>query len=219
MVSQVLIAISLLVVPAASVQHTVQVFEGIQPGCTVLDTTYTGVDLMAGTSCKQVVSDSTDKGKSTVGLKYIGAQEALKFKVHSTCEDIDGMTVVLEASEAESAKILAGDCGEVMSYFGDEKGTKSDFEIKLYMKITTGTNSEAPTTTAANVAPPASTDVQDGSKQETKKPDAIPDQADKPEALAQANATAAVAVTDQAESTNMLMPMVSVVLARMLLAY
>jgi len=62
----------------------------------------------------------------------------------------------------------------------------------------------------------ASTDVQDGSKQETKKPDAVADQADKPEALAQANATA---VADQAESTNMVMPMVSVVLARMLLAY
>jgi len=184
MVSQVLIALSLLVVPAASVEHTVHVFEHTETaGCVVLDTTYTGVDLMPG-SCKKVEAESVEMGKGTVGFKYTGTHERLKFKVHTTCEDIHGMTVVMEASESESAKILAGECGEVTSYFGDDEGATADFKAEMYMKITSRTDSGAPTTTA------------------------LP-----------ANATAAVGVTDQAESTNMVMPMVLVVLARMLLAY
>jgi len=174
MVSQALIALSLLVVPAASVKYTVQVFEHTETGgCHRLDTTYTGVDLMTGTSCEKVFAQSVEMGEGTVGIKCMGFPERLKLKVHPTCEDIHGMTVIMEASEEESAKILAGECGKVISYFGDDQGTTAGVNVEMYMKITSG----APTTT-----------------------------------------TAAAAVADQAESTNMVMPMVSVVLARMLLA-
>jgi hypothetical protein len=92
-----------------------------------------------------------------VGLKYTGSQKALKFKVHDTCDDIDGMTVVMEATEAESAKILAGECGEVISYLGDDKGEKSGFTIKMYMKISSSATSAALVTTAA----PATADQAD----------------------------------------------------------
>eukprot|EP00746_Dinoflagellata_sp_MGD_P140225 gnl/MRDRNA2_/MRDRNA2_73512_c0_seq1.p1 gnl/MRDRNA2_/MRDRNA2_73512_c0~~gnl/MRDRNA2_/MRDRNA2_73512_c0_seq1.p1 ORF type:complete len:184 (+),score=32.30 gnl/MRDRNA2_/MRDRNA2_73512_c0_seq1:112-663(+) len=183
MVSQALIALSLLVVPAASVASVaVQVFEGETAGCEVLDTIYTGVDLIPGTTCKKVVSESVHKGNGTVGLKYIGTRDTLKFKVHATCEDIHGMTVVMEASEAESAKILAGECGQVIAYIGEDEGIHPDFNVDMYMKITAPTDSGVPTSTAPNV-------------------------------------TDRLAVADQAESINMVMPMVSVVLARMLLAY
>jgi hypothetical protein len=177
MVSQTLIVLSLLVVPAASVEQKVDIFEGKLAACYLLDTTYTGVDLTTGTSCKKVTKVSP-KGevKGTVALKYTGSQKALKFKVHDTCDDIDGATVVVvEANETESAKILAGECGEVASYFGDDQGQHQVHDdvghIRMYMKIS---NSSAPTTGTAISA---------------------------------------------AESTDMVMPMVLVVLARMLLAY
>jgi len=196
MVSQALIVLSLLVVPAASVEQKIDIFEGKHAvGCILHDTTYTGIDLMTGTSCKTVervssesvgVQGSEFKVKGTVGLKYMGSQKALKFKVHDTCDDIDGMTVVVEANEAESAKILAGECGEVMSYFGDFKGQHEIHDdvghITMYMKITPPTISSAPTNTTTP-------------------------------------ATDFTAQVDQAESTNMVTPMVLVVLTRMLLAY
>merc|ERR1719324_454712 len=104
----------------------------------------------------------------------------LKFKVVETCDDIHGTGVVIEASEAESAKILAGECGKVSLHVDDDK----NFNIKMYMKITPPTYSAALATTK----PP----VTEGAEK-------------------------AIAVS-QAESTNIMMPIVSVVLSVMLLA-
>jgi hypothetical protein len=130
-------------------QTHIHVYEGEGDGCTELGTTYTGTELMTTTSCQQVVSDSVEKGESTTSFMYMGGPTTVSFKVANTCAEIRGMTVVMEASEAESAKILAGQCGEVESYLGDGKGTKSAFTTKMYMKITTSTVSAALARTAA----------------------------------------------------------------------
>jgi len=205
MVSQCLIALSLLVVPVASVQHTehtVHVFEEKGEACTVLDTTYTGIDLLTGTSCKEVVSDSVDKGTSIVALEYRGDQSTLKFKVHNSCEDMHGMTVVMEASEAESAKILDGECGEVISYFGNDEGTTSSFKIRMYMTITQRT-SEASAPVAAEEAAPAAEEAAPAAEEAA------------PATTTARPATAVADVADQAESTSMVMPTILVVLAGM----
>jgi hypothetical protein len=158
MISQVFVAFSLLVLPAASVEKTVHLFDGAKSdGCDVLDSTYTGTDLLTSTSCKQVASDSVAGGKHTVWFKYVEGETTLKFQVlhHETCDNLDEMAVVVEASEAESAKILLGECGEVSLYVGDDKS----FQVKMYMKITDAsealTISAAPATAAPATAAPA----------------------------------------------------------------
>jgi hypothetical protein len=158
MISQVFVAFSLLVLPAASVEKTVHLFDGAKSdGCDVLDSTYTGTDLLTSTSCKQVASDSVAGGKHTVWFKYVEGETTLKFQVlhHETCDNLDEMAVVVEASEAESAKILLGECGEVSLYVGDDKS----FQVKMYMKITDAsealaiiTSTAAPTTAAVEQA-------------------------------------------------------------------
>jgi hypothetical protein len=163
---------------ANMVEHTIHLFDGEGEGCIELDTTYIGTDLMTGTSCKQVVSDSIGKDEANVVLKYMGGSKTLKFKVHDTCDGIDERGTVIEASEAESAKILAGECGEVTVHAGDDK------ILKMHMKITVTT----PTTAAAL-------------------------------ATTAAPAAAAAGVVDQAESTNIVIPIVSIILTMMIVAY
>jgi hypothetical protein len=181
-------------------EHTIHVFDGEGEECAVLDTIYTGIDLTE-TSCKTVVSDSAQKGKRTAGLKCmanIEVQKTLKFKVHETCDDIDGMAVTMEASEAESAKILVGDCGEVTSYFGDDEGAKN-FMVKMYMKITPAVMEKD---VVVATIPPSTTSAASSS-------DAAPAPAPQTQ----------TAVADRAESSNVVMPMVLLVLAMLLLAY
>merc|ERR1719171_1061433 len=81
----------------------------------------------------------------------MGDQKTLKFNVVETCDDIHGTAAVVEASEAESAKLLAGECGKVSLYVGDDKS----FSVKMYMKITPPTNSAALTAEKPPVTEPA----------------------------------------------------------------
>eukprot|EP00747_Dinoflagellata_sp_TGD_P222943 gnl/TRDRNA2_/TRDRNA2_94610_c0_seq1.p1 gnl/TRDRNA2_/TRDRNA2_94610_c0~~gnl/TRDRNA2_/TRDRNA2_94610_c0_seq1.p1 ORF type:complete len:142 (+),score=21.28 gnl/TRDRNA2_/TRDRNA2_94610_c0_seq1:26-451(+) len=118
--------------------------------------TFTGSNPTHSTECSAYSATSAEKGEFEGGMSmiFVGDQKTFQMEVYGGAE-CKGEKMAMQATEAESAKILAGECGTITLSWEDGKTETQSMKYKHKSGGSGGSghdHGDDDTTAAADVA-------------------------------------------------------------------